>query len=316
MSGSVHTPSNFWKRFFSVFTSLPGWRAQLCTLVGLLLLCQCLLLSAIGVEAGIALIRSRTDLRLEIVPGVSNDTVQHLYQELRAISGIEHVQYISSQEAQAFVLEKDPPLARFLEQFNITTPFPSFMHIRLRELGDYPAVLSSLRASVASSIVAPQSLSLADDQELHLASLLSLVNGVHSALLFSVLIAVIIFLCALMTLVRLRIYLSYHAVECAGMMGASTWCVLQSYFYEVLIFLFSGFVLSLLLLAVIFPLFHSFITPLSDSEWSKVFLDLFTQSSPFILFSEILVLAALAFLTTLFALYDCGRQKRAHSALH
>jgi cell division protein FtsX len=251
---------------------------------GILLLGQLLLFLAFGAEAGIALLRQQTDLRLRILEGASDAQIQDFFQRVRSLPYVQDAVYITREQAYERQLKRDPQLVNFLTKFGIDNPFPETIGVRLRTLSAYPDLLDVLRSSQFTPVIDPSFLSDATGQEQQVYHVLQAIGSARLLALFALAILVSSMLLIIAELVARRALARRAELSIQELVGAGWLAVLLPFCTEVAVLLIAAFVLAaliswlvILLLPVVVPAlgsagifgawFRTAVSFLTSSQW-------------------------------------------------
>ncbi len=292
-----------------------GFGTAVGSLFGVILLAQIIVLLAVGVQGGLVLLRERTDLRLQIRATATDAQIQDLYQNVRQLSYIEDVVYITREQAFERQKKRDPTLIEFLVKFGIENPFPDTMGVRLRRLEDYPAFLQFLKQPVFSAVVDPTFLTTTTDQQQQVEQLTNVVSSVRIVLVFIVGLAVIVLLFVVIELIRRRALSKRQELFVQQLVGASRMEILLPFFIEMTCMLLIALLASFMLEAALIFLLPHFLPVLAHdgifSQWSVATGTVLLMVAPWIIFAELVLVGFLSIVGTLIAL----RSQMSHSLL-
>ncbi|MEQ1849888.1 MAG: permease-like cell division protein FtsX [Candidatus Peribacteraceae bacterium] len=284
----------------------PGWLHGFFALLGLLTLLQLTILFGTGVQAGLTLLRERTDLRLTIQPNATDGAIQGLVQELRSQSYVEEVLFITKEQALERQKRRDPELIEFLSTFGLENPFPDTLGIRLASLDAYPILKDFLRQPVYTAVVDPSFLSEATDQEQTLGRIAEAVSGSRILLLFIVGVMALVLLSTIVELVSRRAGSRSQDLFVERLMGGSRIHLGLPFLLEIGMLLFFALALSLLFVVVLTLLLPLAIPVLRTdglfAPWGQTLRSLFFVGLPFTIIIEIIGLTLLAVIGTVLAL--------------
>ncbi len=227
-----------------------GWGTTLAALTGILLIAQLLVTSALAAQALEVLVRSETDLRLEILGGATAQQQKEFFAALQAQPEVAQAEYITKERAKELERQRDPDLVAFLDTFKLSNPFPDTISVTLKNLDDYDAFAQFVRSDEWRAVVDPGFLSKATDQETRIHELIGLTQAARLlAILFLGLIGIVL-LFVVMELVRRRALMRSEEVFIERLFGAQDTAILLPFIVESTLLLFLSLIITSALLAV------------------------------------------------------------------
>ena len=284
-----------------------GWAGSVGSLFGVLLLGQVLLLLVFSAHVGVQFLREQTDLRLEIVDTASDDLIQDLVQNVRALPYVEEVLYVTREQAYERQRQRDPQLVAFLEKYGIGNPFPQTLGVRLASIADYPRFLQFLQQPVFAQTVDPQFLSQTTDQEQRLYQLVEIVSSARVFLGLVVALFVIVLLFVIVELIRRRAMLRRDEVFVEQLVGAPALFTLLPFAVEITLLLGVALVFSVVFAAACIAIAPAVVPALGAggafAAWGEGILASLLAWLPWTLIGEALLIPLLAVVGTLFVLW-------------
>lgn len=276
------------------------------SLFGVLLLGQMLLLLVFGVNAGLQMLREKTDLRLEILETATDVQIQDLFQNIQQLPIIDDVVYITREQAYERQKQRDPELISFLTKFGIANPFPETIGVRLKQLDDYPAFVQFLKQPVFTKVINPNFLSQTTDQEQQVQRLAEAVAAARSVLLLLVGLLVVVILFVVVELVRRRASAKREELFVEQLVGADRATVFFPFCTEMLCLLALALILSLAF-SVCLVFLLPWILPSLGSDgmfgvWSQATVSTLIHTFVWMLLLEFVTVIVLAVLGTFIAL--------------
>lgn len=270
------------------------WTTAFGALAGVFMLFQLLVFVLLGAQSVQHVLKTNTELRLEVLAEAEEQQIQEFYSRLTQLEAVENADYITKESAYAQMRESDPDLIAFLEEFQMDNPFPETIALTLSSLDEYDSFKSFIEQPQWAMVVDPTFLSEATEQEAHVRQLLR-ITSISSALAAGFLIvtgAVLLFITT--ELVRRRVLSRTEEIFVEHMAGAHTFGILIPFATEATILLLLaifGSVILLIILAFALP----YVLPSLGADASIAgFLDqvipLFASALPSILAVEIIVL--------------------------
>jgi cell division protein FtsX len=283
-----------------------GWGMALGSLFGVLLIGQLLCLLAVGVHGGLELLKERTDLRLQIRESATDAQIQDLFQNVRELSYVDDVVYITKEQAFERQKLRDPTLIEFLSKFGIENPFPDTMGVRLKHLSDYDAFVQFLKQPVFTAVVDPAFLSDTTDQQQQVTEIANVVSASRTVLLFTLGLVVAVLLFVVVELIRRRALVKREELFVEQLVGAGRMDILLPFMIEMAFLLLSALLLSVLCMAIVVILLPVFLPALAAggmfAQWSAMSASLLAGWFPWILIAQILLMVVLSALGTVLAL--------------
>lgn len=283
-----------------------GFGTAVGSLFGVILLTQIIGLLAIGVQAGLVLLKDRTDLRLQIRDTATDAQIQDLYQNVRQLPYVADVLYVTREQAYERQKQRDPALIEFLTKFGIDNPFPETMGVRLRHLEDYPEFLRFLKQPVFAPVVDPSFLTTTTDQQQQVNQLMNVVSSARIILMFVIALAAVVLLFVVVELIRRRALGKRQELFVEQLVGAGRMEILLPYIVEMSCMLFVALLTSLLAGLAIVILLPYFLPVLSPDGlfglWSTTAGGVLLQWLPWIIVGEFFLMIALSAVGTIIAL--------------
>lgn len=283
-----------------------GFGTAVGSLFGVILLSQIIGLLAIGVQAGLVLLKDRTDLRLQIRDTATDAQIQDLYQNIRQLPYVEDVLYVTREQAYERQKKRDPTLIDFLTKFGIENPFPETMGVRLRYLEDYVEFLRFLKQPIFAPVVDPSFLTTTTDQQQQVHQLMNVVSSARIVLMFVMALSVVVLLFVVVELIRRRALSKRQELFVEQLVGAGRMDIILPFIVEMACMLFVALATSLLVGLAIVILLPYFLPVLSPDGlfglWSAAAGSVLTQWLPWILLSEFFLMILLSAVGTIIAL--------------
>jgi len=232
------------------------WLTALGALFGVFLMVQLLVLVLTGLEGMQAMLRSRTNMQLEIHTSATDAQVQTFYSVLTRLSYVEDAVFITKEKAYAQTQSKDPKLFGFLEQYNIQNPFTDSISISLTSLEDYAAFALFIEQPEWKSVVNPTYLSEITDQEQHVFALLTITRAGRSLTIIILLLTIVALIFITTELIRRRAIARSDEVLVERLAGAQPFSIALPFITEATVLLLLSIILSFgatLILIVLLP---------------------------------------------------------------
>ncbi|MEA2622593.1 MAG: cell division transport system permease protein [Chloroflexota bacterium] len=241
---------------FSLRQALEGlWRNRVMTLAAsttmvlMLVLLSSLVIVISGMEAGLAFIESKVEIRAELNEGVTSDRVDALTAQLNLLPEVSGVTFISKEQAlQEFRDQRAAAGEEDLTQYVGFNPFPAQLSVKLREPKEFAQVVATLQASpgVVGRVIQQQS---NVDRLIGVTGLLRTVG-----LVVLVLVALTVLLIVVNT-IRMAVMSRRDEIEIMRLVGASDAFIRWPFIFEgILVGLVGAVVTLALLLAASAPI--------------------------------------------------------------
>src|SRR4051795_10809853 len=140
---------------FSLRRAFQGlWRnrvmtiAAVVTMVLMLILLSSLLIVVSGMEAGLTYIESKVEIRAELAAGLTQDRVDSLTRQLRALPEVSEVDFISKEQAlEEFKQQQAVSGGTDLTPYVGFNPFPDQLSVKLLDPKQFSNVVATLTAA-------------------------------------------------------------------------------------------------------------------------------------------------------------------------
>lgn len=284
-----------------------SWGATLTLLTALMVLMQLLVVFLLGANGVNRLLVSRSAIQLEVLESAQDQDVQELYAALRGQPFSESVSFVTREQAYELQKQRDPELISFLEEYNLTNPFPDTFSVTLHSLSDYDAFAAFVQQERWRSVVNPSYLSSVTRQEHEVRSLLEVTGGIRTLTALFLFIAIVVLCFVIVEWATRTTMRRGDELTLENLLGAPSHAVLLPFAAEMAILLLCalalGTVLVLMLIALL-PL----IMPAIALE--QVFAQLQTHVMPslyaflpFLILLEIVLFPVLAFAGTMLGVH-------------
>jgi cell division transport system permease protein len=285
----------------------PGWGASIGALFGVLFIIQVLILFTLGIHSAMALLRDRTDVRLEIRDEATLTQIADLRNSLAIEPYVEEVVFISSEDAFEKERIRDPELITFLEKFGIKNPFPNTMGVRLKHLEDYKLLRQFLNRPEYSNTVDSNFLSQSTDQEDQIHKLIAATLAIRSFLIVTVVLITLVLLFVIIELVGRRALLRSEEILVQTLVGATPITILTPFCTEVLLLMSIALLLAGILLGGVLYSLPFFLPSFAETglfaPWVRMFQYMLFVVGPWIAIGEVIVLPLLALLGSFLGLW-------------
>lgn len=176
---------------------LAAWRGgrrsgTMLLLIGVMTLLQLLVVAVIGAQGVHGMLLSRSALYLEVMPDATDQDIQELYAELRALPSVRDVEFVPSEKAFEQERDRTPDLVAFLERYQVDNPFPDSFSVTLTSLSEYDDFASFVSSQRWASVVDPAFLSSVTSQERDVQQLAGIASAVRSLLILLTIVGCIV----------------------------------------------------------------------------------------------------------------------------
>ena len=278
------------------------WGTALGALFGVFLLVQLLLVILVGAQGVQSLLRTRTDVRLEVRQEAPEQDVHNFFAVLQQQSYIEDAAYITKEQAYERARTHDSELVAFIEEFGMGNPFPDTIGITLQSLDDYSQFRQFVEQREWHAVVDPSFLSEVTDQEKQIYELLRFTKAGRdlTTIILVVVAAVLLFITT--ELVRRRVLGRANEVLVEKLVGSSPLAMFVPFATEACILLLFAIGLSILAsLALIFS-FPALVPALKSggilSALNAEIASVTSSTLPSYFFLEILIIPVIAIIGT------------------
>lgn len=230
-----------------------GWATSLWALLGVVLLAQVFLIVAISVQGIQTLLRTQTDLRLQVQEDATDRQVQEFLVAVRQLPYVSDVTYVPREQALQRERVANPDLVVFLEQLKIDNPFPDTISVTMRDLAAYDEFSAFIKQPQWRAVTDPAFLSQATSQEQELRSMLRLTAAGRSLTLLFLALTGGVLLFIIVELVRRRAFLRREEVFVERMSGAHEASVVLPFATEATVLLCAALLLSVAFLVLLVP---------------------------------------------------------------
>lgn len=227
------------------------WLTALGALVGVFILVQMLALVLVGLEGVQTMLRSRTDLRLEIKAEATDNAIQEFYTALGQQAYVDRTLYITKEKAYEQTRTDDPELIAFLEEFQIQNPFYDTIAVTLKTLDDYEAFSAFVQEQRWGNVVNPAFLSEITNQEKQVFALLSVTKAGRSMTVLILMVTTIALLFITTELIRRRCLGRSDEVMVERLVGASPMGIALPFITEATILLVVSIIISAGVLGIV-----------------------------------------------------------------
>jgi cell division transport system permease protein len=241
---------------FSVRQAFEGlWRNRVMTLAAsvtmvlMLVLLSSLVIVLSGMEAGLAFIESKVEIRAELNDGVGKDRIDGLTAQLVSLPEVSGVVFISKEQAlQEFRDQRAAAGEEDLTQYVGFNPFPAQLSVKLRDPKEFSQVVATLQAApgVVGRVIQQQS------NVDRLIGVTGLLRSVGIGVL--VLVALTVLLIVVNT-IRMAVMSRSDEIEIMRLVGASDAFIRWPFIFEGILVGLAGALITLsLLLAASAPI--------------------------------------------------------------
>lgn len=285
-------------RGWRLLTRQRGWASMLAAITGVLVLVQMLVVLLLGLQSGIHVLRSRTDLHLEVRRTAAAEDIERFYAALKALPAIRDARYVHRDKALATQKVRDPSLVSLLEQYGLENPFSDAFIVTFTSPSDYGAFSALASDPQWSTVIDPAVLSTAATRQTQLhriLSFLSIVDATFTALLIA---AAVTLLFVAIGLVHQRLLQRTESVSLERMLGARPMDIFLPFIWEISLVLISAIILSALVTVAFLFLLPEFV-PAADTDplfvaLQRQMIPLFETALPAFFIAEILVAPLIA----------------------
>ena len=199
-------------------------------------------------------VKDTVDISVYFKTGASDQQTGQVTQSMQNDSRVKSVNFISADQAlQNFknAHAQDPTIAASLNELT-DNPLPATLHVKAKNLSDYPAVVSTLQGDQYKAVV--QSVNYQNDPQIQTAInrldkilRFTLIGGFVLIVVFSLIAILVIF-----NTITLTIYNRKEEVEIMRLVGATNWYIRGPFIIESILYTFFAVVITGALLVPVF----------------------------------------------------------------
>ena len=242
-----------------------GWLVSFGALFGITLLLQIALATFLGMQGIQSTLHARTDLRLEIQPGASDQEIREFLSAIQQQTYVEEVIYITKEQAYERTKKTDPELIAFLEEYDLDNPFADAAGVVLKNLKDYDTFAKFTNSTAWATVIDPTFLSEVSKQEEYVYELIQLTSAGRSVASLILAITLVVLLCTTTELVRRRTLVHNDEILIERLVGAHSLAVIVPFATEAAALLMGSMILSGVVVIVIVNALPTFVTALSST---------------------------------------------------
>lgn len=229
-------------------------RPWLTTLLLFTCVCTLLQLLVLGVGAsrtGTDLLSRAASVRLEIVPGVSQNTIQSFFLAVGEQSGVEDAQYVTREQAYQQQRQTNPDLIAFLDRYKLENPFPDAVIVQLTSAEGYDQFKRFVLQDQWKSVVRPESLPDFTGGEERARDLLHLTDIVRMATGVFLTVSLLLLIAVLMQSVVAALQAHRKDIDLLTALGSDSLTIALPFFIELSVLLLLGVLAATVLCAVL-----------------------------------------------------------------
>ncbi len=251
------------------------WLTSFGALFGVFLMLQILLVSLAGAQTMQNVLKSRTNIKLDILPQATNEQRHEFLNKVNELPIIEHAVFITKEQAYESARINDPQLVTFLEKYNMKNPFSDTVGISLRSFEDANEFSDFVQQERWKNVVNPAHLSEITEQEGQANELLSIIATGKTLATLIIIVAAVVLMLVVTELVRQRVAVREEEVFIENLVGADPATVIIPFAVEATFLLWLAASLSLILVIIILFVLPS-VSPAFHGDLAK------TLSEPYI----------------------------------
>ncbi|MFH0770867.1 MAG: permease-like cell division protein FtsX [Candidatus Peregrinibacteria bacterium] len=236
------------------------WMSTLGVLTGSLLLLNLILSCSIAVESAGSVIRERTDLRISLLDSANDQERSEFFTAVNTLPAIRSAVYITKEQAYERMRTQDPELIAFIEQYNLTNPFPDIVSVTLHSPEAFQEIADMVKSPEWKSIADPAFLSSAAEQEVEVRELLAITQAMNTGSLATTILTIALLLLIIAESISRRTRERMSELTFEHSVGASPFTILLPFATEMTIILWGSIVASAVLI-VLFSLLSASLLP-------------------------------------------------------
>jgi len=228
-----------------------NWFTSFGALFGVLLMLQMLLFSIAGSQTLAEILQTRTDIKVEVIAGASDQETQEFFTQVQNLSIVEQAVYITKEQALESARTNDPALIEFLDKYNMDNPFPDTVGVTLHKFEGVKELAAFIQQERWSKVVNPARLTELAEQEGQITELLTIISTGQTLAYLILIVAIVVLIFVVTELIRQRIAVRRDEVFIENLVGADPSTVTLPFIVEATIMLWVAATLSLAVVILI-----------------------------------------------------------------
>lgn len=189
----------------------------------------------------------KVDIRVEILPGVENYTIQTLKSRLQELQEIDEIVFISQTEALRSFGSKYPNVISFLENNNLKNPLPNVLRIVGKDVSFNNQIIEFLSNPQFSRIINQDKLESDTEQKSRNEKILNITQFIKGIGLWLNLIFAAVAILIIFNSINLSIHTHRHEINIMRLVGANKNFIRGGYIVEGLMYAVIALIISLIL---------------------------------------------------------------------
>jgi cell division protein FtsX len=236
-----------------------SWFSSILAFAGVFLLVQTVFLVLLASNSAISALAERTELRLEINKGTSNQDIQELLLTLEEQPFIANVDLITKEQAYNKMSTDNSELTAFLDKFALPNPFRDMVSLTLNSVNQYSQLIEVVSEGRFTGIIDPEFLRNVTDQEQYVAQIQSLSGATSLITWIFAFITAGTLIVLTMELIRRRALLRNDELLVERLVGANTFSIIVPFIVEACVLLWISCVMGTIILLVLLAIGPSFL---------------------------------------------------------
>ncbi|MBN2096511.1 hypothetical protein JW752_03905 [Candidatus Peregrinibacteria bacterium] len=198
-------------------------------------------------DSVIQAVGKKVDIRVEILPGVENYSIQTLVNRLRQSPDVSDVIYISKAEALQSFGQKYPNVIAFLERNSLQNPLPDVVRIVGRDVGANDRIIAFLENNEFSRIVNQEKVKSDTEQKSRNEKILNITQFIRGIGFWLNLIFAVVAVLIILNSINLSIHTHRHEINIMRLVGANTGYIRGGFLFEGVMYAVFALLLSTIL---------------------------------------------------------------------
>jgi len=195
-------------------------------------------------DSVIQAVGKKVDIRVEILAGVENYTIQTLVNRLKQSSDVSEVIYISKTEALQGFGQKYPNVISFLERNSLQNPLPDVIRIVGRDVAANDRIITFLEDNEFSRIVNQEKIKSDTEQKSRNEKILNITQFIRGIGFWLNLIFAVVAIMIIINSINLSIHTHRHEINIMRLVGANTGYIRGGFLFEGVLYAVFALVLS------------------------------------------------------------------------
>ena len=186
------------------------------------------------------------DIRVEMIEGTENYSIQAFISDVQRQQGVEEVIYISKNEALKNLSERYPSIVSFVNYNDMGNPLPDVVQIVTQDVSFNNQIIQYLEDPQFSQVVNQAELQGNIEQKERNEKILDVTRFIQSASFWLILVFILVGLAIIFNSININIHTNKKEIAIMKLVGAKHWFIRTSFIFEGVFFAISAFFISIL----------------------------------------------------------------------